>query len=76
MPSCQVYGNKPDTGPGQLSAQAAMDDVNQAHPAWVVAMNWTADKTTYTSNAAGVTGDDLEQAFSPHFPGYNVVGHD
>ncbi|MBI4853791.1 MAG: hypothetical protein HY819_18510 [Acidobacteria bacterium] len=72
MASCQVYGNKPDTGPGQLSATAARDDVNEAQPTWLVAMAWTQDRTTYTSAIA--TANELETAFTAKFPGYNVVG--
>jgi hypothetical protein len=71
MPSCQVYGNKPDSGPGQLSAQAARDNVNEAHTTWAVTMNWNSDRTIYTSAVA--TADNLVEAFSAQFPGYNVV---
>ncbi|KAF0250320.1 MAG: hypothetical protein FD167_282 [bacterium] len=70
MATCEVYGNKPDTGPGQLSATASRDDVNQANPTWLVTMVWTSDKTTYTSAIA--TANQLETAFTAQFPGYNI----
>ena len=73
MASCRVYGNKPDTGPGQLSAQAALDDANQVNPTWNATMNWSKDRTVYTSATAGVTDQNLIDYFSGKFPGYNVA---
>lgn len=73
MANCKVYGNKPDSGPGQLSATSARDDVNQTNPTWLVTMTWTTDNTIYTSAVA--TADNLETAFQAQFPGYNVVGY-
>lgn len=70
---CKVYGNKPDTGPGKLAAQAALDNVNKEHTTWHVTMQWSSDNTVYTSTIA--TADELESAFKEEFPGYNVVGY-
>ncbi|MEZ4920369.1 MAG: hypothetical protein R2792_14805 [Saprospiraceae bacterium] len=72
MASSIVYGNKPDTGPGRLSAQAALDDANQDHADWNVQMEWTADRTTYTSANANVTDINMVDYFTPKFPGYHV----
>ena len=73
MATCQVYGNKPDSGPSQIRAQATMDDVNEAHNNWNVTLqSWNEDRTIYASTVA--TGAQLEGAFTPLFPGFHVVG--
>ena len=76
MATCTVNGHKPDTGPGQLTAQNAMDTVNAAHATWAITMAWNKDTTTYTSAVA--TGDELETAFSAEFSSisYMVTGSD
>jgi hypothetical protein len=73
MGTCKVYGTSPEKGPGRLKAQAALDDVNLANPLWVVVMVWNSTDTTYTSAVA--TGTQLENAFTPFFPEYTVIGN-
>jgi hypothetical protein len=72
MASCSVYGNKPDSGPGRMSAQAALEDANQDHANWNVQMDYSTDRTTYTSATAGVTDTNMVDYFTPKFPGYHV----
>ncbi len=74
MANCRVYGNSPNSGPGQLAANAARDEVNNQNPTWLVVITtWSTDQTVYTSAVA--TADQLEGAFQEQFPGYNVVGY-
>jgi len=75
MSNCKVYGTKPDTGPGQLAAQAARDRVNQAHGTWAVALAYNSGTTTAVYTSAVATVDELEEAFEAEFPQYTVVGY-
>ena len=68
MPTVDVYGNRPGTGPGYLSAMAARDDMNQDNPAWNVTMAWTSDNTRFTSAAAN--GPALITAVENNLRGY------
>jgi hypothetical protein len=72
MPDCTIMGNSPGEGPKLLSAQAALDTVNEAHPGWNVNMDQNDDRTVYTTNAPGVTQEQLADAFRPQFNGYIV----
>jgi len=56
MPSAKVYGNKPDEGPGELSAKAALEDMNKEYK-WDATLSYTADRSLYTSEIA--TEDEL-----------------
>ncbi|MGZ3752518.1 MAG: hypothetical protein ACXVB0_00140 [Mucilaginibacter sp.] len=73
MPSVKVYGNKPDTGPRQLTAGTVRDAINTTHPTWGVAMVWSDDNTVYTSATA--SEDALESAVKAKLPGYQYLAY-
>jgi hypothetical protein len=70
MPTVSVYGNRPGTGPGMLSASAVRDDLNQRNPTWGLTIVWSQDNTQYTS--AVPTRAALVAAVSAEFPNYLV----
>ena len=68
MPTVDVYGNKPGTGPGRLEAGAARDEINNANPGWNVTIAWTSDNTQFTSATAN--GPALKKAVEKELPYY------
>jgi len=68
MPTVDVYGNSPNTGPGRMTAEAVRDDINQANPGWGVTMAWTADTTQFKSAIA--PGQALKSAVETRLKGY------
>ena len=71
MPKVKVYGSRPDSGPGRMTADAALHDLNHDHATWLVTMAWNASDTTYTSAVAGEQA--LEDAVKAKLPGYHYL---
>lgn len=71
MPTVDVYGNSPGTGPGHMSANAACDEINEAHPTWRVTVVWTADNSQFTSPTA--TGANLKEAVEKKLQHYQYL---
>ncbi|RKU04398.1 hypothetical protein C7H84_05615 [Burkholderia sp. Nafp2/4-1b] len=75
MPTISVYGFNPDGGPSQLSAEATRDNLNEDHPAWAVALAYTASTTTAVFTSATASDAALRAALETAYPpaSYHVV---
>lgn len=68
MPTVDVYGNRPNSGPGKMTAEATRDEINQANQGWNVTITWNADTTQFKSATAG--GQALKSAVEERLKGY------
>jgi hypothetical protein len=67
MATCTVYHNNPSDGPGHMSANNALAEINAARPAWHVALRWDEAQSVYSTALATVTGDDLQAVVERFF---------
>lgn len=70
----KVYGNKKDTGPSRIKADAVCDNLNESNGTWNVTIaSYSADNTVFS--ATGATSAALEKAIIKACPGYQYTSY-